>query len=318
MSGFTEEQREIVDKLLKYKKENNIKELECFKLLRKNLDTIAIIWEVGKRKSVTIYSRKDDVTAKDKFFAILDFFYFVEKLEREGYIACPNISQSDEENINSENKGNYHGIYDRDRYTIIDWLSNRIEIFRKEGDKGFSDFPMYKEITYVDIVNLFERYEHSLIYPLDTLNQLKERDYLPDADYRLKLELEDNRIKHREQLEDSKKKLQTQLGDSAKKHNLQMYLAWIAIAVPAIISIGTTTFNTYQAIDYRTEIDSLRTAIKQSKIEIPASIAVSHLDTLQVNEINNENNSIKGVGWELSKLNKTLQTTSEQNSKSNL
>ncbi len=301
MSGFTDKQKQIMDELLDFKEKNDIQGLQCIRLLRRHASFLALKCDSEPRESVTVYTLNGDDGAKNKYYDAFDFLYFIERLLREGYIECQTVSKNHSNNLERDDKTIM--IYDRESYK---YYPKEEALFRKDiefwliDDKGNEYSVDYnKEITYTETVGLFKKYEKCIVFPLDTLQELKRNDYLTTEEYRYEQQIE----KQNQQI---------------KVQNGHLGIAKWAFIISTCFSVVSLCFTLLNCKGTSTDLNSIREAIQQSKIEIPASIAVSHLDTLQVNEINSENNPIKGVEWELSKQNKTLQTSSGANSKSNL
>lgn len=268
MSDFTKEERVIIDKLLEYKQDNKVQELECFKLLRKSLKTEWITWEIEERKSIQIAVLSSIDDAKSKYFEMIDFLYFIERLIREKYIVCLPISISETGKNEVEGTKMRNAIYDEEKYDKDD-LQNKVTRRWLEDDNGSSyRVAIYPIILYVDVIDLIEKFEKTIIYPLPSLSELREREFLSADEFRLK--------------------------DSNKKHNDQMKHAWCAIIVSAIGVIFSVLVQLFTNTNYSNDLKAIKEAIHKDKSEMLQRDSEFDCDSLQMSKRSNQKNDSLG------------------------
>lgn len=290
MSSFTEKQKKIIDYLLESKGKGEMNDLICLRLLFKSENITAIEWDNREQEYLKIYAPTDN-ELENKYFAVIDFLYLINRLCAEKYIVVQDISNVGQDRINRNEPKFY--------------FDSRFKQREKTNDKGevikyWAKVENGKEVevkhkvseTYTQMTWLIDKYEYAVICPLHALDELKARNYMTVDQYRFQQQM--------------------------LKQNKQIKNALLAIIIPSVISFLTFFISLWSSCENSNDLHSIKEAIQQTKVEFPKQIAVSHTDTLQVNEINSENNSIKGVGWELSELNKTLKTNTKSNSNPNI
>lgn len=88
MRLFSDPENLLLKEFVEYKEEGNLKELQVARLLRKELSFIALKWEVSPKPMVSVYSlpKKEYKENLSLYFSILNFVYFIQELEKIGFI----------------------------------------------------------------------------------------------------------------------------------------------------------------------------------------------------------------------------------------
>lgn len=181
MRELTIEERNIVNKLVYWKKEFKLEELRTMNLLRQNLDCFAIRWDKNPKKTVKIYVKEKDVgntpLLNKQYFKICDFLYFMDELEENHYIKLQTISFSDEKT------SLHNALYDTSKYQYglpegIN-VSNSLDCFFETANKGKCLYAIeqLKQEAYTDCVDLLDKYYNKIIYPLPLLEDLVKHKY---------------------------------------------------------------------------------------------------------------------------------------------
>ncbi len=170
MRELIDKEKEMVSTIVKWKQQSNLEELQVFKLLRKNLEFFALEWEEKPNKAIYIY---DNSTSKptdqdwrkihENYFKIVDFLYFMEELENNGFIKLLSISFKNE-------TPKERVLYDKDTYKYKNkafWKNNNEILY-------LVDVTACHKVN-VDIVDYLERYASMVIFPLPILE-----DYAKD------------------------------------------------------------------------------------------------------------------------------------------
>ncbi|MGL5786403.1 MAG: hypothetical protein ACRCX4_06285 [Bacteroidales bacterium] len=174
-----EAKNEIIQKILDFKMSNNLEELQIARLLRKELSCFAIKWTTTPTKEFVIYDKDKDDKNKDimshfqTFFEILDFLYFIQKLEKDGFVnILPIYSDNESETPNI--------LFDREKYKynvdhpikLPDGLNLGEDYFYTEhgGVKYLTPIKNKQKIN-IDIIDLFDNYATKIIYPLPKLEE---------------------------------------------------------------------------------------------------------------------------------------------------
>lgn len=178
MREFIPKEREIMQKILSYKKENNIKGLWFYRLLAEIAPGYYIKWNSSSQKcfeKVTLSIKTNDVDfVKLKFQEIVDFILFLDELEEYKLISIrhPNDKISYREVV-----------YDYNTYDIETVDGNVIpegaRVFEKNTKvlvEGNDEFLHHTER--LDIVTLIRKYYSSVIYPLPLLDDLVNNGFI--------------------------------------------------------------------------------------------------------------------------------------------
>lgn len=175
MRKFTPKETEFLKKIVELKENCNLQELQLMRLLRKQLDTLAIRWNLEPKCSIQIYAEFENPTeeqweeVKKKYFEVADYIYLIEELLEYKLVKLQEIS--------FENPIQYNDrvLYDRDKYQIegdfIFEKSNKDNCLYALSDIG-------KHKVNVTFARDLEKYANYIIYPLPLLKDLKENDFL--------------------------------------------------------------------------------------------------------------------------------------------
>ena len=182
MHDLITKEKQIIDKLLLYKENGKIEELQVMRLLRKHLNRLAIIWSVNPKPVLSIYYKEDmspNEIEKD-YFELCDFLYFIDSLVKGGYVAVQHTI--------SPQVTNQRLLYDRDLY---DYLKEYNMFFYKQNHQkqAFAVKQKYICNHHLDIVEKIEQYANCLVYPLPSLKEFKKNDYMPTEQYRYQKQL---------------------------------------------------------------------------------------------------------------------------------
>src|SRR5574344_1842033 len=108
MRKLLNSEKDFINKILKFKAEKNMEELQSAKLLREQLNCVALKWTLAPEKSLSIYySQKAGNSA---FYSIVDYLYFIKELEENQYITLlphSNLEQSKERALYDKEKIGY-------------------------------------------------------------------------------------------------------------------------------------------------------------------------------------------------------------------
>ena len=178
-----EAKKEIIQKIVSYKKENNLEELQIARLLRKELSCFAIRWTTSPAKEFVIYNEESDKIKDDSkhcfytLFRILDFLYLIQELEHDGFVnTLPLASNKEDTNI----------LFDKEKYKynvdhpieLPDNFNIGKDFFYRIHEKIKSLVPMKsKQVINIDIVDLFDKYATKIIYPLPKLEEYLKNNF---------------------------------------------------------------------------------------------------------------------------------------------
>lgn len=165
-------EQEILKKLTDLKREGNLKELQFARLLRKQLDTIALSWKTDEkcRHNIAIFSEVSEPDNDQwneilkKYFEIVDFVYLLEELEESNMIKKQAVSLSAEDSLCRNNI-----LYDREKYLYNENTSS----FWLIGDSGKCLYRISHSIckVYNDFAQTLSLYANTIIYPLPALDE---------------------------------------------------------------------------------------------------------------------------------------------------
>lgn len=246
MRKFTPKEKEFLKKIVEFKGNSNLQELQLMRLLRKQLETLAISWELEPKCSIQIYAQFKNPTDEQwrdiqkKYFEIADYIYLIEELFEYKLIKLQEVS------FENHTQENYRVLYDRDKYRV-----EGDSIFEKSNENNclYSLGDIHKHKVNVTFARDLEKYANSIIYPLPLLN-----DYIKN-DFR---SIEERR--YDEQL---------------CRTNLSIIVAALAIIIPLVFEkCCSDNVTTYDA-------QEIATAIKELKTTEIDSIT-QQLDTLEI------------------------------------
>lgn len=231
MRKFTPKEKEFLKKIVKLKENSNLQELQLMRLLRKQLETLAISWEIEPNCSIQIYSQKQNPNTIERkeilkiYFDIADYIYLVEELLEYKLIKLQEVS------FDNSSHENWRYLYNRDKYEILGDF-----IFEKANKSNclYALSDINKQKVNVTFARYLEKYANSIIYPLPLLNDLIENDFLSI-----------NERRHEEQL---------------CRTNLSIIVAALAIIIPLVFEkCCSDNVTTYDAQEIATAIKELKT-----------------------------------------------------------
>lgn len=246
MRKFTPKEKEFLKKIVEFKGNSNLQELQLMRLLRKQLETLAISWELEHKCSIQIYAQFKNPTDEQwrdiqkKYFEIADYIYLIEELFEYKLIKLQEVS------FENHTQENYRVLYDRDKYRV-----EGDSIFEKSNENNclYALGDIHKHKVNVTFARDLEKYANSIIYPLPLLNDFIKNDFRS---------IEERR--YDEQL---------------CRTNLSIIVAALAIIIPLVFEkCCSDNVTTYDA-------QEIATAIKELKTTEIDSIT-QQLDTLEI------------------------------------
>ncbi|MBQ2298686.1 MAG: hypothetical protein II278_04855, partial [Bacteroidaceae bacterium] len=89
MRLFSDKEKELINRFLQFKKDNDIVALQVAKFIRESLDCFAMKYQMGDKPQIVFYSRggeKDKKKVNQNYTMVCDFIYFLQELERYDFI----------------------------------------------------------------------------------------------------------------------------------------------------------------------------------------------------------------------------------------
>ena len=170
MRLFTPEENKIIKKLvqiLEKAQPGALAELQVAKLLRKELDFFALKWSVEPKDEIIIYIPEEQKENKEKndrlYFEIVNYIYFLEELEKLGFIKFQNIPSDDQER--------HKILYDREKYHYVPeenafWEKTEINLLgRKVTGQSLVSLHGWRTVN-TDFAKDLEHCALSIVYPL--------------------------------------------------------------------------------------------------------------------------------------------------------
>lgn len=264
MREFTPKEKEFLKKIVEFKENSNLQELQLMRLLRKQLETLAIRWELVPKCSIQIYAQFKNPTDEQwkdiqkKYFEIADYIYLIEELFEYKLIKLQEVS------FENPIQENYRVLYDRDKYLI-----KGDSIIEKSNDNNclyaLSDIGKHK--VNVTFARDLEKYANSIIYPLPLLHDLINHDF-KDLE---RIQLEENRTNNRKTLINTYRSLR------------QTRCSIIISAFAVIVSAFSTIFNTCCSNNITTnDAKEIVSAIKELKTTETDNPTPQLFDTLEI------------------------------------
>ncbi len=264
MREFTPKEQDFLKQILFLKEGGNLHELQLMRLLRKQLDTLAIKWELEPKCSIQIYAQFENPTIQQwkdiqkKYFEIADYIYLIEELFEYKLIKLQEVS------FENPIQENYRVLYDRDKYLI-----EGDSIIEKSNDNNclyaLSDIGKHK--VNVTFARDLEKYANSIIYPLPLLHDLINHDF-KDLE---RIQLEENRTNNRKTLINTYRSLR------------QTRCSIIISAFAVIVSAFSTIFNTCCSNNITTnDAKEIVSAIKELKTTEVDNPTPQLFDTLEI------------------------------------
>ena len=135
MRLFSDKEKELINRFLQLKKDNDIVALQVAKFIRESLDCFAIKYQIKDKPQIVFYSKegegeKDKNKVNHNYITICDFIYFVQELEQYGFIKFQrNVTTMIENKVED-----YVLLYDRDQYKYVEEDDNFV---RKDAGDGY-------------------------------------------------------------------------------------------------------------------------------------------------------------------------------------
>ena len=171
MRELTTNEKLIIRTLLCYKESGTIEELQVMRLLRRNLNCMAIGWELNPKPVVSIYYKDGyDKTKLDRdYFELCDFLYFIDELVENKYVAIQYSSSINENEVRL--------LYNKDLYMYSKELGTFC--YKNEyGKKVFVARPKVITNNYLNFAQKLEMYANVIIYPLPLLKDFHDNKFL--------------------------------------------------------------------------------------------------------------------------------------------
>lgn len=305
MRQFTPKEKEMIDKIIRLKNKGELGELQFGKLIREDLNSVAITWEVGDNPSISVYSIYGQ-EQKRCYFEISDFLYLIDELANNHLIAIDyyNVDFDTVERI----------LYDRKQYSTKPPKEYEDLFPHKDGELQFyriietdehisiSFSRMIRPQFNVKLANLFEKYANAIIYPLPLLIDIAENEFKDIEQRRFEEQLRQEQQQHNQTILDAIKQHKEQLNqerrhhkqtmlDATKKHKEQMcwtrwsfFIALLAVVIPSLISMYIF-YNTPDTKVDNSQLKTIENAIKSTKSEFPNQIGVCLPDTITIKDI---------------------------------
>ena len=282
MRLFSDKENKLLKIIVEYKQSGNLKELQVAPLLRKNLSVLAFVWTITPKPTVKVYSISEDFNeAMHHYLSVVDFIYFIQELERIGFIRLVAIPNSKAEPIRE--------LYDRNKY---DFISDKNQFVEKGLDKDngilslMSDFDCnlfgktdnaeyLSPLTIQSFPNSFaidlDNVVYKIIYPMPILESYVESGFKT---------LEDKRF---EQTFQSAIK-------SLRVSNKTLIISIVACVVSIVAALMSAFFG-YKQLQSPSHIEDeqlrhIESIIKRNN-EMLSPLEVTTSDTVKVQVINN-------------------------------
>lgn len=247
MRGFTEKEKLFLKRLVKLKENNNLQELQLMRILREQLDSLAISWEVEPKCSIQIFfqektpSQKQWNEIRKTYFEIADYIYLIEELLEYRLIKLQEIS------LDGSSFDNRRYLYNREKYEIHEDI-----IFEKENRENclYALTDITKHKVNVTFARDLEKYANKIIYPLPLLNDLIDNKFQSI-----------NERRHSQQL---------------CRTNISIIVASLAILIPIIYECFFDDKIT------KSDVNEIVTEIKELKSNISLDNKTQEFDTLEL------------------------------------
>lgn len=269
MREFTPKEKKFLKSLVHLKEKGLLEELQLMRLLRIQLDTLALRWELEPKCSIQIYAQFENPTEKQwediqkKYFEIADYIYLIEELFEYKLIKLQEVS------FENPIQENYKVLYDRYKYQI-------------EGDTIFEKFnkgnclyalgDICKHKVNVTFARDLEKYANSIIYPLPLLYDLINHNF-KDLE---RIQLEETRNNNRKTLRNTYK--------SIKQTRCSIIISAFAVVISCIAIIAPILYEAFWSNSPNSaDMRGIKTAIEQNR---NISIDAINTDTLNVKVTN--------------------------------
>lgn len=293
MRLFSDKEKELINRFLQLKKDNDIVALQVAKFIRESLDCFAIKYQIKDKPQIVFYSKegegdKDKNKVNHNYFTICDFIYFVQELEQYGFIKFQrNVITMDDNNVQD-----YVLLYDREKYKYVEEADNFIPKDVSEDEQQIellgkifklSPVQIYrateqKDKVYLDFVKDLMEYGNAIIYPLPLLEDFAAHNF---KDLQ-RIELEEARKSNRESQVNTLK--------SIKQTRCSIIISAIAVAISLIAIIAPIFYEVFWSDSPSGEdMQNIKSAIERNQ---SIQIEAMELDTLNVRVTEKEVNPI--------------------------
>ncbi len=264
---FTKE-RIFINNLLDAKSNSDFEGIETAKLLKDQLSIHVIEWDVDNYSIRIHASTKQLLDNNSYYFDIIDLLALIELLEKEGYIYISKFKPNDQlENI----------LFCRTKYKSVKRRDKYISLVCHDNTET-TEFA-YDEL-YTDVAKLFDKYAVSLIFPLNSLIELKNNDYKSIEQCNFEMQLKNEQKRHNQLMNDASIKHIEQMKSANNSFIVALLAVVISVIMPFIIMICSP--NTDK------QVNVLKTAIESIKAEYSTKIEASLPDTLTIKDIENK------------------------------
>lgn len=288
MRQFTENEKQLLEKLVQLKQSARLEELQVATLLRKELNCFALKWNIETDKTLVFYSTRN-INSKEidwdalrkSYFQVADFLYFVEELEQENFIKIQTLSfelKNDNERM----------LYDRGKYKY-DEKTDRFWIENEDIIALCSVDAQHK--VCVDFVEYLERYANKVIYPLPLLEDFVSNDYKTIEERNFDRQILQNNRHHNELIDQNERYHRSQITKNEswqekqiKMTNKSLLISATAVVFSVLVPFIVNKCSSPAKVD-DLQLKEIKEAIIQSKTIVPDSIVVKQHDTLNVKGI---------------------------------
>lgn len=240
MRLFSDKEKELINRFLQLKKDNDIVALQVAKFIRESLDCFAMKYQMGDKPQIVFYSRggeKDKKKVNQNYTMVCDFIYFLQELERYDFIKFQrNVTTMIDNNVQD-----YVLLYDREKYKYVEEADNFIQRDVCEDKQQIellgkvfklSPVQIYRvteqiDKVYLDFVKDLMEYGNAIIYPLPLLEDFAAHNF---KDLQ-RIELEEARKSNSESQVNTLKSIR-QTGCSIIISAIAVAISLIAIIVP--------------------------------------------------------------------------------------
>ena len=288
MRQITENEKQLLEKLVQLKQSARLEELQVATLLRKELNCFALRWNIEPNKTLVFYSTRNNGSKeidwdalRKSYFQVADFLYFVEELEKENFIKIQTLSfelKNDNERM----------LYDRGKYKYDD--KNDRFWFENDDIIALCSVNAQRKV-FIDFVEYLERYANKVVYPLPLLEDFVKNKYKTIEQRNFEKQLEENNNHHIEQIKKNDSYHKEQMDANNKwqerqisKTNWSLFISAMAVMFSAVIPVPVNKCASPTKIE-DSQLKEIKEAIIQSKTIIPDSIVVRQHDTLNVKRI---------------------------------
>jgi hypothetical protein len=281
MRLFSDKEKELINRFLQFKKDNDIVALQVAKFIRESLDCFAMKYQMGDKPQIVFYSRggeKDKKKVNQNYTMVCDFIYFLQELERYDFIKFQrNVTTMIDNNVQD-----YVLLYDREKYKYVEEADNFIQRDVCEDKQQIellgkvfklSPVQIYRvteqiDKVYLDFVKDLMEYGNAIIYPLPLLEDFAAHNF---KDLQ-RIELEEARKSNRESQVNTLKSIrQTRCG---------IIISAIAVAISLIAIIVPIFYEAFWSDSPSGEdMQNIQSAIERNQ---SIQIESMELDTLNV------------------------------------